>query len=441
MDWPQLQSLCLREHITIGVQLGFLGILLLHLLRKCVDLAFNGGTKTTDQGKENYHIGLKFSNSYKASMVCSTCLLGVHISMLLVLLNGQETSCNSIVRVFSAEVLQMISWAITLVAVFRIFPSRRYVKFPWIIRAWWLCSFMLSIVCTSLDINFKITNHGHLRLRDYADLFALLPSTFLLAISFRGKTGIVFNAFNGVTDPLLHEKSDKDSDTKRESPYGKATLLQLITFSWLTPLFAVGYKKPLEQDEIPDVYIKDSAGFLSSSFDENLNQECLMGILKDKTIIYVTHQVEFLPAADIILVMQNGRIAEAGTFSELLKQNVGFEALVGAHSQALESVLTVENPRRTSQDPEPDSESNTESTSNSNCLSHYESDHDLSALEKCQLGDLVRAKDEKLDSPGRVAEFDTPARLLEREESFFSKLIKEYSMRSQSFNSLTNVHA
>ena len=27
-----------------------------------------------------------------------------------------------------------------------------------------------------------------------------------------------------------------------------------------------------------------------------------MGILKDKTILYVTHQVEFLPAADIILV-------------------------------------------------------------------------------------------------------------------------------------------
>lgn len=27
-----------------------------------------------------------------------------------------------------------------------------------------------------------------------------------------------------------------------------------------------------------------------------------MGILKYKTIIYVTHQVEFLPAADLILV-------------------------------------------------------------------------------------------------------------------------------------------
>lgn len=33
-----------------------------------------------------------------------------------------------------------------------------------------------------------------------------------------------------------------------------------------------------------------------------LVQDCMMGILKDKTILYVTHQVEFLPAADLILV-------------------------------------------------------------------------------------------------------------------------------------------
>lgn len=31
-------------------------------------------------------------------------------------------------------------------------------------------------------------------------------------------------------------------------------------------------------------------------------QECLLGILWQKTVLYVTHQVEFLPAADIILV-------------------------------------------------------------------------------------------------------------------------------------------
>lgn len=39
-------------------------------------------------------------------------------------------------------------------------------------------------------------------------------------------------------------------------------------------------------------------------------------------------------------------------------------------------------------------------------------------------------------SEGRIAEYDTPSKLLEREDSFFSGLIREYSMRSQSFHSL-----
>ncbi|KAF9617826.1 hypothetical protein IFM89_039008 [Coptis chinensis] len=47
-----------------------------------------------------------------------------------------------------------------------------------------------------------------------------------------------------------------------------------------------------------------------------LFEECLLGILRHKTIIDVTHQVEFLPAADLLLVMQNGRVAHAGKFEE-----------------------------------------------------------------------------------------------------------------------------
>ncbi|KAL9142232.1 hypothetical protein ABFS82_14G155200 [Erythranthe guttata] len=46
--------------------------------------------------------------------------------------------------------------------------------------------------------------------------------------------------------------------------------------------------------------------------------------------------------------MQNGKISQAGTFDELLKQNIGFEVLVGAHNEALESVQSVENSSRIS---------------------------------------------------------------------------------------------
>ncbi|KAL1295287.1 hypothetical protein AAHE18_19G200900 [Arachis hypogaea] len=74
--------------------------------------------------------------------------------------------------------------------------------------------------------------------------------------------------------------------------------------------------------------------------------------------IICTNRVEFLPAADLILVMQNGKITQAGKFEELLKQNIGFEVLVGAHSKALESILTVENSSRTAQNPIAEAESN-----------------------------------------------------------------------------------
>jgi ABC-type bacteriocin/lantibiotic exporter with double-glycine peptidase domain len=66
--------------------------------------------------------------------------------------------------------------------------------------------------------------------------------------------------------------------------------------------------------------------------------------------------------------MQNGRIAQAGTFEELLKQNIGFELLVGAHSKALESVLMVGNSSKTNLNPIPEGECITYSHSSSELL-------------------------------------------------------------------------
>ncbi|OMO63828.1 hypothetical protein CCACVL1_22250 [Corchorus capsularis] len=54
---------------------------------------------------------------------------------------------------------------------------------------------------------------------------------------------------------------------------------------------------------------------------------------------------------------------------------------------------------------------------------------DLQSLERCQLKDAVASKPEKLDSPGRAKEFDTPSRLLER-PTLFSALVQEYANRS-----------
>ncbi|CAK7336525.1 unnamed protein product [Dovyalis caffra] len=64
----------------------------------------------------------------------------------------------------------------------------------------------------------------------------------------------------------------------------------------------------------------------------------LLGLLSSKTVIYVTHQVEFLSTADLILVMKDGRIAQAGKYDDILNSGSDFMVLVGAHKAAL-SVL------------------------------------------------------------------------------------------------------
>ncbi|KAL2896839.1 ABC transporter C family member 3 [Bienertia sinuspersici] len=67
----------------------------------------------------------------------------------------------------------------------------------------------------------------------------------------------------------------------------------------------------------------------------HLFKECLLGLPESKTVIYVTHQVEFLSAADLILVMKNGRISQAGKYNDILASGTDFMELVGAHKNAL----------------------------------------------------------------------------------------------------------
>ncbi|KAL6185609.1 hypothetical protein ACLB2K_041739 [Fragaria x ananassa] len=73
----------------------------------------------------------------------------------------------------------------------------------------------------------------------------------------------------------------------------------------------------------------------------HLFKECLMGLLSSKTVIYVTHQVEFLPAADLILVMKDGKITQAGKFNDILNSGTDFMDLVGAHNEALSALDSV----------------------------------------------------------------------------------------------------
>ncbi|KAF8013829.1 hypothetical protein BT93_I1631 [Corymbia citriodora subsp. variegata] len=265
-----MDSPCLKEQVSIILQLGFLGILLLVSLGKLVRLLGNR-SNATDQATIRHVVSHKSSIIDKSSIVCTALVLGTHLLMLSMSVNGNDTTCHSKTQAFSSEIMQVISWAVTFIVLYKI-RREKYVKFPWILRAWWMCNFLLSVFCTTLDVNSIITSHSHLRPQDLANFICLLASAGLFSISIHGKTGMVFSYDNGMREPLLSEKVEKHSESKRKSLYGKATLSQLITFSWLNPLFAVGIKKPLEQNDVPNVDIKDSAAFISHSFSDCLKQ-------------------------------------------------------------------------------------------------------------------------------------------------------------------------
>ncbi|KAL5126264.1 ABC transporter C family member 3 [Glycine soja] len=88
-----------------------------------------------------------------------------------------------------------------------------------------------------------------------------------------------------------------------------------------------------------DIYLFDDPfSAVDAHTGSHLFKECLLGLLSSKTVVYVTHQVEFLPAADLILVMKDGKITQCGKYTDLLNSGADFMELVGAHKKALSTL-------------------------------------------------------------------------------------------------------
>ncbi|KAI8528046.1 hypothetical protein RHMOL_Rhmol12G0120700 [Rhododendron molle] len=67
-----------------------------------------------------------------------------------------------------------------------------------------------------------------------------------------------------------------------------------------------------------DVYfLDDPFSAVDAHTGTHIFKNCLLHLLCQKTVIYVTHQLEFLEAADLVLVMKDGRIIQSGKYEDL----------------------------------------------------------------------------------------------------------------------------
>ncbi|GAB2297789.1 hypothetical protein Dimus_031876 [Dionaea muscipula] len=91
-----------------------------------------------------------------------------------------------------------------------------------------------------------------------------------------------------------------------------------------------------------DVYfLDDPFSAVDTRTGAHMFKRCLLELLSKKTVIYVTHQLEFLDAADLVLVMKDGRIAQMGKYEDLIKDlNNELARQMAARSKWLDQVNT-----------------------------------------------------------------------------------------------------
>ncbi|CAL9237323.1 unnamed protein product [Arabidopsis halleri] len=88
-----------------------------------------------------------------------------------------------------------------------------------------------------------------------------------------------------------------------------------------------------------DVYLLDDVfSAVDAHTGSDIFKKCVRGALKGKTVLLVTHQVDFLHNVDCILVMRDGRIVESGKYDELVSSGLDFGELVAAHETSMELV-------------------------------------------------------------------------------------------------------
>ncbi|XP_071719708.1 ABC transporter C family member 5 [Rutidosis leptorrhynchoides] len=100
-----------------------------------------------------------------------------------------------------------------------------------------------------------------------------------------------------------------------------------------------------------DIYLLDDPfSAVDAHTGSELFKEYILNALAAKTVVFVTHQVEFLPAADLILVLREGQIVQAGKYEELLQAGTDFNTLVSAHQEAIDAMDIYEHSDDESED-------------------------------------------------------------------------------------------
>jgi ATP-binding cassette subfamily B protein len=88
----------------------------------------------------------------------------------------------------------------------------------------------------------------------------------------------------------------------------------------------------------PRILVLDEATSHLDSLSEALIQEALLHVMEGRTSLVIAHRLSTILAADVILVMEKGRLVEQGTHDELLAKNGLYASLYETQFKPAEAV-------------------------------------------------------------------------------------------------------
>ncbi|XP_019247526.1 PREDICTED: ABC transporter C family member 10-like isoform X3 [Nicotiana attenuata] len=92
-----------------------------------------------------------------------------------------------------------------------------------------------------------------------------------------------------------------------------------------------------------DIYLLDDPfSAVDAHTATSLFNDYIMEALSGKTVLLVTHQVDFLPAFDVVLLMSDGEILHTASYHQLLALSKEFQDLVNAHKETAGSERVAE---------------------------------------------------------------------------------------------------
>jgi ATP-binding cassette subfamily C (CFTR/MRP) protein 4 len=92
-----------------------------------------------------------------------------------------------------------------------------------------------------------------------------------------------------------------------------------------------------------DVYLLDDPlSAVDPKVGRTMFERCITGILADKVVILVTHQVQYLPDAKGIIVLEDGEISYQGDYDSFMQSKSDFVKSISKFAESKENVLPIQ---------------------------------------------------------------------------------------------------